>query len=263
MPGPGRIDPRMLRQPPTRPQAPAHVAPHAAEGGGHGGEAHCPGHGPHDVPHFDKINWWHGMIGVNNEQAGKGGLNSLLWRYENHNDPCDEKNEPPPFFAALLNLGVLGFLVYRFGKKPIGDALLKRKQTIMGEIDLATDLLNKSRTRLREYEDRMKRLAETAEELRAEYAAQAELEKKHLLAEAEERRARMRRDAEFRIEQELRAARAELLREAVEDATSAAEEMIRKGSAQADNDRIAEDYLAAVRGAYAPSAGAQQTGVRS
>jgi F-type H+-transporting ATPase subunit b len=251
----------MLR-PQQRP-APAHVADHGAEGGGHGGEAHCPGHGPHDVPHFDKINWWHGMIGVNNEKAGQGGLNSLLWRYENHTNPCDEKNEPPPFFAAILNLGVLGFLIYRFGKKPISEALLKRKQTIMGDIDTASNLRQQAEKRLREYEARFEQMEETAEALRAEYAAQAQLEKKHVLAEAEERRTRMRRDAEFRIEQELRAARIELLREAVQNATAAAEDMIRKGSAQADNDRMAEDYIAAVRGAYAPQASAPTTGGRS
>jgi F-type H+-transporting ATPase subunit b len=263
MPGAGRggVQPGNLRQMP-RP-APAHVADHGAEGGGHGGEAHCPGHGPHDVPHFDKINWWHGMIGVNNEKAGQGGFNSLLWRYENHNNPCDEKNEPPPFLAAILNLGVLGFLIYRFGKKPIGEALLKRKQTIMGDIEVAQNLKQQADKRLREYEARFEQMEETAEALRAEYAAQAQLEKKHVLAEAEERRARMRRDAEFRVEQELRAARAELLREAVQNATLAAEEIIRKGSAQADNDRMAEDYIAAVRSAYAPTASAPTTGGRS
>ena len=94
-------------------------------------------------------------------------------------------------------------------------------------------------------------------------ARMAQLEKKHVLAEAEERRARMRRDAEFRVEQELRAARVELLREAVQNATVAAEEIIRKGSAQADNDRMAEDYIAAVRSAYAPTTSAPTTGGRS
>ncbi|MRG92861.1 F0F1 ATP synthase subunit B [Polyangium spumosum] len=249
---PGRPGfPGMQRQPQRAP-VPAHVAhvEEAAHGGGHGG--HCPGHGPHDAPHFDQINWWHGMIAVNNEKAIQPGfVNKLLWRYENHSDPCDPKNEPPPFLASILNLGVLGFILYRFGKKPIGDALVKRKQSIMSEIDNAARLKNEAQKRLDEYEDKFERLAETLDTVKAEYAAQAELEKKHIIAEAEERRARMRRDAEFRIEQELRTARIELMREAVQDATAAAEEMIRSRAAQADLDRMSEDYLGSVREALA------------
>jgi F-type H+-transporting ATPase subunit b len=227
-----------------------HVA-HEEEGGGHHGEAHCPGHGPDDAPHWDKINWWHGMIAVNNEKAQAGGfLNQLLWRYDNHENPCDEKNEPPPFLAAVLNFGVLAFVLYRFGKKPVGEALLKRKQSIMSEIDNASQLKREAEKRLREYEERFEKIESTLAALKAEYASQAQLEKKHILAEAEERRTRMKRDAEFRIEQELKAARIELLREAVQGSTAAAEEMIRKRAAQADYDRMAEDYLSTVRTAF-------------
>lgn len=230
-----------------RPRPTPHVA-HTEEESGHHGEAHCPGHGPDDAPHWDKINWWHGMIAVNNEKAQAGGfLNQLLWRYDNHENPCDEKNEPPPFLAAVLNFGVLVFVLYRFGKKPVGEALLKRKQSIMSEIDNASRLKREAEQRLREYEERIENIETTLTALRAEYASQAQLEKKHVLAEAEERRVRMRRDAEFRIEQELKAARIELLREAVQGATSAAEETIRKRAAQADHDRMAEDYLSTVR----------------
>jgi len=249
---PGRPGfPGQPRPLPQRTPEPAH-ADTASHGGGHGG--HCPGHGPHDAPHFDQINWWHGMIAVNNEKAIQPGfVNQLLWRYENHSDPCDPKNEPPPFLASLLNIGVLGFIVYRFGKKPIGDALVKRKQSIMSDIDNAARLKNEAQKRLDEYEGKFEQMAETLETLKAEYAAQAELEKKHIIAEAEERRLRMRRDAEFRIDQELRTARIELMHEAVQGATAAAEEIIRSRTAQADLDRMSEDYLTSVRDALASS----------
>ncbi|WP_437897191.1 F0F1 ATP synthase subunit B family protein [Sorangium sp. So ce124] len=224
------------------------------------GEEHCPGHGPTDPP--PHVNWWHGLIGVNNEAAAKGGINALLWRYNNEQNPCDPKNEPPPFLASVLNFGLLAFIVVRFGRKPIAEALKKRKQTITQELDNASRLKQEAEQRLEDYEDKLTRLEETLAELKAEHAAQAEVEKAHVLAEAEQRRVRMRRDAEFRAEQELKAARAMLLQEAVQNAVAAAEELLRQRIGQQDLDRVNEEYLKAIPAAVSAGAarGPQTTG---
>src|SRR5262245_54912073 len=116
----------------------------------------------------------------------------------------------------------------------------------MAEIDTADELYEKAEARLEEYEEKLENIESTLAEVRAEYAAQAEVEKKHILAEAEERRVRMRRDAEFRIEQERKAIREALLAEAVVAATAAAETLIQKQISRADHDRMAADYLASV-----------------
>jgi len=261
MPGqaqPGR--PGLPGQGRSQPVRPAVVHEDHAAGGEHGA-GHCPGHGPEDPPHFDQINWWHGMIGVDNVKSQSPSFaDKLLWRYHNPNNPCDPKNQQTPLFAALLNLGVLGYLVYRFGRKPIGAALVKRKQDIMSEIETASRLEREAQGRLSEYEDKFDQIQDTLKALKVEYATQAEVEKKHIVAEAEERRARMRRDAEFRVEQELRAARISLMQQAVADATTAAEEIIRKRSAQADIDRMSEEYLASLRTALAGSRVSTQLG---
>jgi F-type H+-transporting ATPase subunit b len=205
-----------------------------------------------DPPHH--VNWWRGLIGVNNEAAqSQSAINHLLWRYHNETDPCDPKNEPPPFLASVLNFSLLAFILYRFGKKPVAEGLVKRKQTIMREIDEATELLDAARKRLADYKGKLEHLEETLEELKTEHAVQAELEKKHLLAELEERRARMRRDAEFRIEQELKAARAELLQDAVRGAVAAAERILQEQANTQDRDRIAEDYLQSIPAALSPA----------
>lgn len=220
----------------------------------HGGGAHheCPGHGADDPP--PHMNLWHGIFMADMEKSQQGGINQLLYRYENPKDPCDPKNEPPPFLASLLNFGIVAFILYRFGKKPLAESLAKRKQTIMADIDTATKLKEDAEARLEEYEEKLENIQEKLTEVRAEYAAQAEAEKKHLLTEAEDRRVRMRKDAEFRIEQELKAARAELLREAVVSAVAAAEEMIAKQIATKDQDKMANDYLGSI--------GSSITGVR-
>ncbi len=70
---------------------------------------------------------------------------------------------------------------------------------------------------------------------------------------------RMRRDAEFRIEQERKAVRDQLLEEAVVAATAAAEALIKKQMSSADQDRMAADYLASVGAALGGSTGPATT----
>jgi F-type H+-transporting ATPase subunit b len=194
---------------------------------------------------------------VDNARAQKPDfLNQLLFRYDNPKNPCDPKNRPAPFAAAFLNFAVLCFVLYRFGRKPMAEALLKRKKAITAEIDTATGLLQDAEARLEDYEEKIENIEAKLAEVRAEYAAQAELEKKHILAEAEERRARMRRDADQRVEQERKAVRDALLREAVLAATAAAEDLVKKQMSRADQDRMAADYLASVRASLVGVGGA-------
>jgi F-type H+-transporting ATPase subunit b len=240
---------------PSRPDA------HPAEAGEEHASAHeheCPGHGPLDPP--PPPNLWHGLLMVNNGAVDRGGfLNRLLFRYENSKDPCDPKNEPPPFLASLINFGVLAYILYRFGRKPLAEALRKRKQTIMADIERATKLREDASLRLDDYQDKLDNIEAKLDEVRAEYAAQAELEKKVVLAEAEERRVRMRRDAELRVEQEAKAARAQLLRDAVEAAVVAAEELLAKQITASDLDRMAGDYLKSVGTAIRQDGGLPHT----
>ncbi len=241
---------------PGQPQ-PTHVRPrqHAVEAPEpeRPDEENCPGHGQDDMPR--PVNWWHGFVTVNNERATEGGfLNNLLFRYENEENPCDPKNESPPFAATVVNFAILCFILYRFGRKPLAEALVKRKQSIMAEIDNATRLKEEAETRLADYEEKLENIHDKLEEVRAEYAAQGEAERRHILEEAEERRSRMRRDAEFRIDQELKTARTELLREAVEKAVAGAEKTLRERIQASDHEKLAEDYLKSIGAAVAGSA---------
>jgi F-type H+-transporting ATPase subunit b len=247
-PHPTVLPPRPIRRP--RPAAPTpEPAHHEEEHAAHGG--HCPGHGPNDPP--PRINLYQGLLGVDNDKAVNGSaFEKVLFRYDNKDNACDPKNQPPPFLASLLNFCVLAFVIGKYGKKPLAEALLKRKESIMAEIDNATRLKEQSESRLAEYEEKFETIDETLAAAKSDYAAAAQQEKARILQEAETRRVRMRKDAEFRIEQELKAARILLLQEATENAASAAEELLRKRLTPADHERIAEDYLGSIAKALGP-----------
>lgn len=249
---PGRLQPQPLRPQPAPPP----------EDHGHKAAHHCPGHGPTDSPHAP--NWWQGILGVNNDAAQfekhdghfhrtDGFLTQLLWRYENSRDECDPKNQPPPFLASLLNFGLLAFIIVRFGRKPLAEALAARKKSVMQEIDNATRLKDEAEGRLADYEDKLQNLDETLEQLKKDYAAQSRIEREHVLAEAAERRERMKRDVEFRLQQEAKAAKQQLLQEAVERAVAEAEELIKKRVTKGDLDQMADDFLAGLAATWKAS----------
>jgi len=221
------------------------AAPPAAEKPGAGKEAEpvekeCDGNFDHPRP----INWYQGILGVNNEKATKGsGVEKLLYRYHNDKDDCDERNQDPPFLAQFFNFAILAFLLVRFGKKPIMDGLAQRKKSIMGDVEAAEALRADAEKRLKSYERQFSNISDHRAELEDEYRAQSQNEQKRILAEADEKRARMIKDAELRVEQELRQAQGELLREAIDQAVTAAEELLKKKMEPKDLDRLADDYL--------------------
>ncbi len=218
---------------------------HAGKGtheGGHEGGHSC--HGP-GAP-TAKINWWQGLLGVNNKRANGSFLDRLLFRYNNTANECDPRNQEPPVLASLINLGIVILILMRFGRKPIVDALHKRKKTIMQDIDAATALKVDAEKRLKGYEKQLARIEDRRKELREEFRKQSEAERDRILKEAEEKAARQRRDAEFRVEQERKQAQTDLLREAVDQAVAAAESLVRSRIQAQDQERLADEYLAGI-----------------
>ncbi len=209
---------------------------------------HCPGHGPMDsLREHSHINWFQGLLGVDNEKAKSASFaDRLLWRYHNPDDECDAANQEPPVLAAAINFLILVLLLVKFGKKPLADALSKRKKSIVEDMVAAKALGDEAEERLERYEGQLERLEDRRLEIEEESALQWEAERKRILGEAEERRARMQRDAEIRVEQELKAAQQELLREAIEGAAEAARKLVASRLEVRDHERLADEYLASV-----------------
>ena len=217
---------------------------------------YCIGRGMTDRP--TEINLVHGWLGVNNDKAvpapkrqgtfdwawWKWQLTPYMWRYENHDDHCDARNQPIPLLANIINLGVLLFLFARFGRKPVAEALRKRKKTIMSELDKAQSIKKSAQDRLAHYEDELTHLDDTLVALREKYVAEGELEETRVINAAGEARDRMLADVAFRVTQESKSARDDLSRQALDGALAAAEKLLEGKVTKADHDRLAEEYLA-------------------
>ncbi|MCU0693051.1 MAG: ATP synthase F0 subunit B, partial [Polyangiaceae bacterium] len=198
---------------------------HATGEGEHGG-AHG-GHDPHGAP--GHMNWFYGFLGTDAELEP-----SLLWR---------KPDMPPPFLANLINFAVFAYIIVRFGKKPLQEALTSRKQAITKDIDAAQKMKADAEKRLSSYEDKLRHIDDEMDRIRKDFREQGERDKKRILDEAREKRERMLKDAQFLIEQEAKKMRTALMNETVEAAMRAAEKMLRERVTAADQDRVAEDFL--------------------
>jgi F-type H+-transporting ATPase subunit b len=200
------------------------------EAGEHAEEKHGAGH----VPHFDDINWFYGLVGEKDDLDEP----TLLFR---------KRGMPPPLGALLLNAGVLFGLLYHYGRLPIAEALKRRRRNIMHGMEEAARMREEAEDRLEDYEDKLERIDEEIKRVKREMRELGEQERERILKEARERHTRMERDALLLVEQELKEARELLLRETVRAAIRAAEERLAQQVTAADQQRLGDEYLAAVK----------------
>jgi len=182
-------------------------------------------------------------------EGGHHELKSMNW--------TDFSNkETPPFAALLLNLGLLVGLYYWMGKKPVQDGLKARRQAVAKEIEEAQRMLKEAEERAKVYQAKLGNVAAEQEAAQKALETAGKGERDRIVREAEEKAARMQRDAEFLVEQERKQMRLDLTREAIEVAVEAAEALLREKVTQADHERMADEFLAELAQAPAQSGGA-------
>ncbi|HYQ27962.1 MAG TPA: ATP synthase F0 subunit B [Polyangiaceae bacterium] len=187
----------------------------------------------HHVPKFEEYNFFYGFLGERDDVEP-----NVLWR---------PTGTPVPFGAMLLNSAVLYWLLVRFAKKPLAAALKSRKTNILRGMEEAGQMKKEAEARLADYEQKLATVDQEIERVREDMRSAGQSERKRILAEAKEKRARMERDAQTLISQELKSAREGLLADMSRAALRSAESTLRARITAADQARLAEDYLAGIK----------------
>jgi F-type H+-transporting ATPase subunit b len=152
----------------------------------------------------------------------------------------------PPLIANLFNTAVLVLILYFLGRKPLASFLQARSDSVREGLSEAKKLLEEANETLADYSARLERMDEEMVKLREEFIANGEAERDRLVAEAGASSDRMRRDAKTRLEQEFAQLREELRVETVEKAVAAATAALKASVEEADQRRLADEYLARV-----------------
>lgn len=152
-------------------------------------------------------------------------------------------HEQPPWAFMFLNFVVLMGIYYKFGKGPISEGLKNRRAGVAREIEEAQRMRKEAEARALVYQEKLSHLEVELKETRDALKAAGEGERDRIVREAEEKAARMEKDALFLVEQEVKQLRIELTRDAIEAAVATAEELLKKRITASDQERLAEDYL--------------------
>ncbi len=156
----------------------------------------------------------------------------------------DFGKEAPPYLAMLVNFAILIGGYYVLGKDPIAAGLKSRRENIQKELEEAARMKAEAEERAKKYQHRLATLEQEMAMARDALVRAGEAERERIVSDAEAKAERMRKDAEFLVEQELKQIRLDLWRDAVDAAIAGAEELLRKRVTPADQERLAEEYLA-------------------
>jgi len=162
--------------------------------------------------------------------------------HESHGIPWGEIAKQAINFAILA-----GVLVY-FLRKPVSSFLKERSELMRKSIEDAANARAEAARKLDAVEARMAKLSEEIAAMNAKMAAEAAAEAQALRDAVTAEIDRIRKQAEFSGEQEVKKAREELRKEASALCASAAEELVRKSLSPEDQDRLVKENIEKIKG---------------
>ena len=147
-------------------------------------------------------------------------------------------------WGSFLNFFILFGIFFWVIKTKVNPSLAAKRQAMQDAMAEAARLKAEAEAKQREFQSRLDRLDDELDAIRADMVKAGEAERDRIVAEAEKKASRIRKDAEFLIAQRFKQLREDLTKEAVESAMVAAEGVLREKATAADQTRLADVYLA-------------------
>ena len=148
-----------------------------------------------------------------------------------------------PLWAKFVNLAIfvigLGFVVY----KPITQGLQARLTSIQEDLQRANREREAAEAKMKELEDRLSRLDQEIEEIKAQAERDAKAEHERIVQVAKEDAERLRAMARLEIEGAFKAARTQLKAFTAAQAVELAEQLIRREIKDDDKERLVTRYV--------------------
>ncbi len=143
----------------------------------------------------------------------------------------------------VVNFLIYAFIIKRYAVPLVRDFLRSRREEVLKTIKEAGDSKRQAEAVVQDYKTRLGQLDKEVQSIQAELRAEGEREKTKLLSEAEAQAAKIKEDARFLADQEVRVARQKLREEMADQAEARAREMVQQHLSVADQGRLVEDFI--------------------
>jgi len=125
----------------------------------------------------------------------------------------------------------------------VRDFLRSRRNEILSSIQEAAESKQRAAAVVEDYKARLARLDQEVQAIHATLRAEGEREKARLLEEADALARKIKEDARFLADQEVKIARQEIREEIAAQAERAARELIQRNFTPTDQDHLTEEFI--------------------
>jgi F-type H+-transporting ATPase subunit b len=147
------------------------------------------------------------------------------------------------FWGSIVNFALLVYLIRRLSKRPLQNFLTQRSDAIERGILDAAEMKRSAEAVFREYTERIKTLDRELAKLRQDIAQAAERDRVRIVADAEESVARLKAETNELVSRQAEQLEAQIRREVVAAAATAAERAVRETATPEDQQRLAEAFV--------------------
>jgi len=143
----------------------------------------------------------------------------------------------------LGNFLIYAFILVKFALPLVRDFLKTRREEIVATITQATAKKQAAEALVSDYKTKVAGLDKEIQAMQAALRDEGEREKARLVAEAEALSAKIKQDALFLADQEVKIARQQLRQEMANEAEATARELVQRNLSAADQDRLAHEFI--------------------
>jgi len=152
------------------------------------------------------------------------------------------------YIAKIINFAILVIILFKFGKKPLGDFLKKRTELIEKTLNEAREAKEAALKALREAEERVRTKDAEVKVILDAAKKSGELERDRIIEESAKLKEKILEQARTNIDYELKHAKEAIKAEAVELAMELAEKKLREKLTKEEQEKLLEESLGKMGG---------------
>lgn len=143
----------------------------------------------------------------------------------------------------LGNFLIFAWIIKRFALPLVRDFLRSRREEVLSSIQGAAESKRRADAIVQDYKARLTRLDQDVQSIQASLRAEGERQRARLLEEAEGLARKIKEDARFLADQEVRIARQKIREEIATQAEASARELIQRNFTPSDQGHLTEELI--------------------